>query len=629
MRVLFVLAVFFFGMFLLTLYYDTTEYSWVFGAGFGVSLVAAKTAYLFKRRRRRRKVRTKKIVKGTHVHDYSLLMRAGRSLTHKKPFNRLFDWELEQITEKAPYTGHVRDERHLVVQSATAMLVLLAGGACAAAVMSVMLGTALPMVFVPLPLLVPLIVPVTLDAGKSNRAQQTSSELLAFLTYCTILHSVPKTLFWTFESVLHSHMFEQIKHDANIVMRYAKSAGEEEGNSIIHMAKFHPHKVFREFMQKYVAFMGTNPDGMAGHVEGARKSAMKATIEKINGYTNSSGTVFFMGTIGVCIIPIMITIMSFIPNSSVDASSLLSIVFIVPLIFIVMPYFMSTGSIFLRSESTFYFLSPGFGIAAGLPVFFLLPDMPFLAMACMVTVAAGVNWLKSKKAEDEGNAADMELPEMLSYVAEQKKATSNMIDIFREYSTLDTTPAVMKRLVKGVVSDIYVTDTFKAFYGNRQFPTRTVRFAFFILYSIYEFGGGSYKTMVDMHHSMRRVIEIKTDFLSATRTSALLMVASPVVFTFSVMMISFMTFGSPDNTNIPASVSSNVALLQGVDIRGITDSLKPMALLIGVAGGLGVSKIVNYSFKNTRFLFFSSLAAAGCLAVWDYFFEFMQSVSLV
>ena len=631
MRILLVLSIIFLILSMLMLYYSSIDSAIIFGLLF-IGCLLGRYAKTFKRRKKLKKAVP--LIKKKYARRYSLVFRWGQSFSKMAGMRHLFDMEKKAVVAKAPYTGKIKDENHFVIQSATATLVLIMVAAGVGAAASVMLATPLPMLLAPLPLLIPLVAPLSLDMEKNNRAQMVGSEMLAFLTYCTIVHSVDKTMFWTFSSVLNSVLLAQIKNDARIVLRFAKTIGEEEGTAILHMAKLHPNRKFREFLEKYVAFMSASPVSMERHVENAREVAMKDTVKTIKNYTNSTSMVFFMGTMSVSIIPIMITIMSFIPNASIDTGSLISIVFILPLIFVIMPFLMSPGSIFLRSDPKFFIFSPLFGLAAGV-LAWMLPDllgfgeMPLIAIAAFVCATAGSNWLKWKKYNDREAKADNDLPDMLDYVAEQKKGMSNTIEIFRQYAMLKTTPKVIASLLRGVISDISLYTTYEAFYTRRKFPSRTLRFTFFMLFSIYEHGGGTYKTMIEMAHSMRKIVRIKSEFQDSSLMSAMIMVASPAVFAFSVMMISFMSFGGPEANSSSIPVNHNLTLLQGIDTKAITDSLKPMVLMLGVTGGLGVSKIVTYSFKNTKYLFMSSAVSIICLGIWDTLFAFMQSFSFI
>ncbi len=213
---------------------------------------------------------------------------------------------------------------------------------------------------------------------------------------------------------------------------------------------------------------------------------------------------------------------------------------------------------------------------------------------------------------------------MLDYVAEQKKSKGNMMEIFREYAALDGVSAPIKKILHSIISEIVICDAYDAFYGNRKFPSKTVQFVFFMLHAIYQHGGGTYETLVGMAHSIRKIVEIKTKFVESVRFSALLMVISPLIFTFSVMMISFMTFGVPEPAE--GAIALNITAIRSADIDSVVESLKPVTLVIAITGGLGVSKTVHYSFLKTQYLFLATVVSSACLFFWESIFGVMQSL---
>lgn len=557
----------------------------------------------------------------------------------------IFEYEYRAVCKIIPYTGQVIDARHYVIRTAAATFFAFVLAAVIAVVVAVMVtvmaedgqATYLPLLLLLLlllasaPAIIPFVAPWPLSIQANQRKSAASSEFLPFLTYASVVHTVNKTMFWVFFSINRSGMFCQLGRDAGIVLRYAKQGGIEEGASIIRMAKHHPDRKLKIFLQKYVSYIGTNTTRLGNYVEITREGALQDAIRDVQNYTGSANTIFFVGTMMTSVLPVMLTVMTFLPSSGVDVQSLIAVMFVLPLIFVLFPVMMSTGTVFLQAEKKIFKMSFVAGAASFGILYVVLPHMWMLDASVGVAVFAGVNWARTAKKEMAAHAADREIPDMLDYIAEQKKAKNNMVEILQDYAQLPGSGTVLQELLRGVTSDIMIKSTYNAFFAHRHFPDRTLKFVFFILHAIYEHGGGTYETMIAMAHSIRKIVEIKEQFASSVRFSVGIVVLSPVVFMFSVMMTSFMTFGVPDNAmdTGSAGIAANVIAIKMTDIQRTVEALKPVSLIIAVTGGLGVSKITSYTFGQTKYLFLATVVSSVCLAVWDTVFVFMQSLTKV
>lgn len=540
---------------------------------------------------------------------------------------KLFSYEKSKVAEKIPATGKTIDEIHYTIRT-SAVTVSVFVVLCVLLVLAVTITGVFYLLFILFtPLLIPILAPIVLDMQANERMHKTSAELLAFLTYSSIVHTVNKTMFWTFFSISTSDMFDSLKNDSQIVLRYAKQGGEEEGASIIKMARYHPNDTFREFLQKYVSYIGTNTTRLGNYVEITRDHMLNDTIDGINSYTGTANAIFFMGTMMVSVVPMMLTIMAFLPNSSFDVTSLLGIMFVIPFVFVIFPIFLSTGSIFLQTQKKISKISLIAIPASFVPLYILFPELWLIILNVSLVLFAGINWGITAKKDVQARGSDSEIPDMLDYIAEQKKSKSNMIDIFKDYARIPNVNETIKDLLYGIISDISIKSTHEAFYANRKFPTKTTQFAFFVIYAIYQHGGGTYETLIEMAHSIRKIVQIKRRFAQSVRFSVILMVLAPVIFTFSVMMVSFMTFGVADADSV-SNISGNIMMIKTSDVGDIVQSLQPVALIIAITGGLGLSRITHYTFNHTLYLFLAGVTSLVCLVVWDELFIYMQSLSM-
>ena len=572
------------------------------------------------------------------------------------PLSRIFEYEYRVVCKIIPYTGQVIDARRYVIRTATVtffafvlaaviavVVVVVAAAVTVTAVAENNGQTAYHLLLLPpllwlllsmivfAPAVIPFMAPWPLSIRAGQRRGASSSEFLPFLTYASVVHTVNKTMFWVFFSINRSGMFCQLGRDAGIVLRYAKQGGMEEGASITLMAKHHPDRKLRTFLQKYVSYIETNTTRLGNYVEITREGALQDAIRGVQNYTGSANTIFFVGTMMTSVLPVMLTVMTFLPGSGVDVQSLIAVMFVLPMIFVLFPVMMSTGTVFLQAEKRIFRFSFVAGAASFGVLYAALPHLWILDASAGVAIFAGVNWARTAKKEMAAHAADVEIPDMLDYIAEQKKAKDNMVEILQDYAQLPGSGTVLQELLRGVASDIMIKSTHDAFFAHRHFPNRTIKFVFFILHAIYEHGGGTYETTIAMAHSIRRIVEIKEQFASSVRFSVGIVVLSPVVFMFSVMMTSFMTFGVPDNAMDAGSagIAANVLAIKMTDIQRTVEALKPVSLIIAVTGGLGVSKITSYTFRQTKYLFLATIVSSVCLALWDAVFVFMQSLTKV
>ena len=556
----------------------------------------------------------------------------GLSFARLPILEKLFGFELQRIEKQIPFTGRTIDAKRFVADTSVLTLFCI----LAVSVLLPVITVAFPgvsfllMLLLPAPLLIPLIAPMYLGSIISSRSANASSEFLAFLTYAGIMHTVHKTMFWTIQSISTFTMFSQLRLDSQIVMRYAKSGGREEGTAITMMAKKHPDRKLREFLEKYVSYIPTNPMRLGNFVETTREESLQKTVQAVKSYADSANTIFFMGTMMISIFPIMMTVMAFLPNSGIDSSFLINIMFVLPLLFVLLPAFLSTGTIFLHAGKQFSLVSLPAAAALFTVLFVLFPEYWLISASASAAVFSGLNWSRHAKKDRDANTTDEQLPDMLDYIAEQKKSKNNLMHIFSEFAVLPNTGTMLRKIMQGIASDMMIKPAQRAFL-ERAFPTHTTRFVFFMLHAIYEHGGGSYETIVSMAHSIRRVVEMRDSFVSSSRMSVMIVVCAPAVFMFCVMMTSFMTFGVPDSAadgQEDFTAGGMVMAIKSSDIESVVQSLQPVALIIAIAGGFGISRVVCYSFLNTKYLFFTTVVSTVCLALWDALFGIMRGMSV-
>ena len=289
----------------------------------------------------------------------------------------------------------------------------------------------------------------------------------------------------------------------------------EEGASITEMARHHPDMRLRMFLQKYVSYIGTNTVRLGNYVEIAREEALQDAVMNVQNYTGSANTIFFVGTMMASVLPVMLTVMAFLPSSGINTQSLMAVTFALPMIFVLFPVLMSTGTMFLQTEGKVHMLSCIAGTASFCVLYAAVPGLWILDASVGITVFAGMNWAKTARKERRVQAADREIPDMLDYIAEQKKSKDSMVEIFQDYAQLPNSNSVLQELLQSIASDIMIKSTYDAFFAHRCFPNKTIKFVFFILHAIYEHGGGTYETTIAMAHSIRRIAEIKSQFASS------------------------------------------------------------------------------------------------------------------
>ena len=553
----------------------------------------------------------------------SKVFRMGQLFIKIPGLTKLFQYELRAVEQRIPLTGKVIDAKRYVVQSGVATLMFLIIASVLIPIIAILTNIPYLLPLMAVPLLLPLTGGLLLSGTVNDRKSGVDAEFLAFLTYAVIMHTVQKTMFWTMQSICNYKMFKQLGNDSKIVIRYAKGGGEEEGNSITRMARYHPNKKFREFLEKYVSYIPTNPSRLENHVESARSEALKSTVEKVEGYANSTNMIFFMGTMMISILPIMFTVIAFLPDTGVDGGSVIWIMFILPLIFIIFPLMLSPGTVFMQGKINPSKKSAIIGAACFGALFLIFPEHWLISASVSVTLLAGINYSANSKINSNAMTTDRELPDMLDYIAEQKKGKPNLMEIFVDYSILPNTPEVLRNILQSISSDIMIKRSDKAFL-DREFPSNTSRFVFFILHAIHEHGGGTYSTIISMSYSIRQIVTMNNSFVSSSKFSIAIVVISPVIFMFCVMMTSFISFGVPESEDI--AIDINVMQIKASDVANIVDELQPVVLIIGIAGGLGVSKIVRYTFFNTQYLFVATVISTICILSWDLLFGTLQGI---
>ncbi len=599
-----------------TLYHGHLEAFAALAILFGMSV----TLRIFSKTPRKKPESTDKFVVDVTQRRTGTLYRMGLYLVRLYPISALFGYEMQRVEKKTPYTGRTVNAKRFTVQTGIVTVLCIISLGIVIPIAATQLEMPSLYLLMPAPLLIPLAAPLLLDVIISERRTKSASEFLAFVTYAGIMHTVQKTMFWTMQSVCSSAMFCQLSDDSQIVLRYAKGGGEEEGYSIVLMARYHPNRMLREFLEKYVSYIPTNATRLANYVEAVREESLQGTIQKIASYADSANMIFFMGTMTVSILPIMLTVMAFLPSSGFDGASFIGVMFVLPLAFVIFPVFLSAGSVFLQSAKRLSRVSAVAGAASFVLLHIMLPEHLLVSASISVAVFSGINWGANARADWDALHADRELPDMLDYIAEQKKSNSDMMQIFSEYAALPNTAGAIREILYSISSEILQRQSGEAFLG-RKFPSRTVQFVFFMLHAIYEHGGGTYETVVSMAHSMRRIAELKEAFAASSRLSVGIAVLSPAVFMFCVMMTSFMTFGVSGDDTLPTAMT-----VRSDDVAGIVESLKPVSLIIAVAGGLGVSRAVCYSFLQTQYLFLATITSTACLLLWDTLFDALQGL---
>ena len=481
----------------------------------------------------------------------------------------------------------------------------------------------------------PLLAPLVLSARISARASATSSELLAFLTLAGIVHTVNKTLFWTFESVAAARgVFSAVGSDAAIVMRLARGGGLDEVSALMALAQHHPHRRFRTFLQRYASLVGTSRARLASHVEQARDEALASAVAAASSYAAAANGAFFAGVMAVAVLPMMLVGVVFLPGAgpAAAAAPLLAAIMLAPLAFLAMPAFMPADSFLrdggaVRAPAALAAAAAAAALAAAALSVWQGHEAAPLAAAAAAAAFGGGNWALSAGRERDAAAADDEMPGLLDYIAEQRGSRPGVVPVLAEYAALPSTSPCVRRLLRGVVSDSVVRPAREAFCSARSYPSATARFVLFVLHAIHEHGGGTRETVVSMAHSIRRMSEARRRLAGEIRFSAMLIVASPFILTFAIASTSLMALdptgalqpggragGAAEEAAAAAAAAASPALRGAA---GLADSLRPAVAMVGVCGGLAVCRIADYSFRRTRYLCLASSSSAACLALWD------------
>ena len=574
-----------------------------------------------------------RLVAGVMSRRPTRLNALGRAVMSAPLLSALFAHEAARVARLAPRTGAPLDEQYYVIRTAAAAVAALAAGLAAAAAAA--LAGALPpaqaaaaaAAALLAPVLAPLLAPLALSARASARASATSSELLAFLTLAGIVHTVDRTLFWTFESIASAPgALSAMGADAAALLRHARAGGMDEVSALMELARFHPHAGLRTFLQRYASLVGTSPARLAMCVEQARDEALSAAVSAASSYAAAAGGAFFAGTMAVAVLPMMLVGVMFLPGAGAAAAAgpLLAAVMAAPLAFLALPAFMPADS-FLRDAGAVRrpAAQAAAAAAAGLAAAGLsgwgAESLP-LAAAAAAAALGGAGWALSARADRDAAEADAEMPALLDYIAEQRRSRPDIVGMLAEYAALPSTGPCVAALLRGVASAAVVRPAREAFCGAAGYPSAAARFALFVLYAIHEHGGGTRETVVAMAHSMRRMSEARRRFAAEVRLPALLVVASPAVLSFAVMSASLMAAGPAAAAGAGAAAGAAAGAFGAGGIAaaaGLADSLRPAVAMTGVCGGLAACRIADHSFRRTRYLAMASSVAAACLAGWD------------
>ena len=594
------------------------------------------------------------------------LNRLGGAVMAAPVVGALFSHELGRVGRLAPQVGAPLDELYFVIRTAAASALASAAAAAAAAgayAASVLMGPAtggegaahaaaaaaaaaagiLAAAALALPAAIPLLAPAALSARIAARASGTSAEMLAFLTLAGIVHTVDKTLFWTFESVASSRgVFSAIRSDAEIAMRLARGGGLDEVSALMALAQHHPHRRFRTFLQRYASLVGTTRARLASHVEQARDEALAAAVSAASSYAAAANGAFFAGVMAVAVLPMMLVGVAFLPGAGPAAAAgpLLAAIMLAPLAFLALPAFMPADSFLRDAGKVHAAAAAAAAAAAGIALAVAMsagqwPGALPLAASAAAAAFGGANWALSAGRERDAAAADAEMPGLLDYIAEQRGSRPGVVPVLAEYAALPSTSPCVRRLLRGVASDAVVRTAREAFCSARSYPSATARFVLFVLHAIHEHGGGTRETVVSMAHSIRRMSEARRRLSEEIRFSAMLIVASPLILTFAIMSTSLMAMdpaglqaggqqaslslqhGAQHGAGGTAAAAATLAAPLRGGAAGLADSLRPAVAMVGVCGGLAVCRIADYSFRRTRYLFLASSASTACLALWD------------
>ena len=559
---------------------------------------------------------------------------------HAPVLSALFSHEAARVARLAPRTGTPLDEQYFVIRTAAYAAAASAAAAAAAAACALAAALATAASGAPDPLhaaasvaaaaaaaaalaplvAAPLLAPLALSARASARASAVSAELLAFLTLAGIVHTVDKTLFWTFEQVASARgVFTAVGADAAALLRHARVGGMDEVSALMELARSHPNERFRTFLQRYASLVGSSPTRLAMCVEQARDEALSAAVSAASSYAAAANGAFFAGVMAVAVMPMMLVGVMFLPGAGTAAAAgpLLAAVMAAPLAFLALPAFMPADS-FLRDAGAVRrpavpaAAAAAAALAAAAASGWGTDALP-LAAAAAAAAFGGAGWALSARAERDAADADAEMPVLLDYIAEQKRSRSDMLGMLAEYAAMPATRPCVARLLRGVASAAVVGPAREAFCAAARYPSAAARFALFVLYAIHEHGGGTRETVVAMAHSMRRMSEARRRLASEVRFSAVLVVASPLVLTFAVMSTSLMALGP---AAMPGGYPGGGAAGIG-SAAGLADSLRPAVAMVGICGGLAVCRIADHSFRRTRYLFMAASVSAVCLAAWD------------
>ncbi|MEM2855623.1 MAG: type II secretion system F family protein [Candidatus Nitrosocaldaceae archaeon] len=450
----------------------------------------------------------------------------------------------------------------------------------------------------------------------NNRKNKISDELPFFISYASIMQSIGRSLVVSLNDIINKHIFEIIEREARLVRRNIEFFGMDPLDVLNEIAINHPNEDFRTVMLGYTSVARSGGD-VVNYLEEKSNEFFNNLKFRMEKYKEQAGTLSEMMLIALIVFPTLIISSAFIMAAGFFDT-------LAPMILIVMPI-ASIGLIVLADRAqppmkdeivhTNYTFVVG-GIVA-IILFYMIKDGKidiWLGLAITTILTSLVNLFYVLPQIRSVNSINKELPNLLRDVTEYRKIGYDLTASIIKLSEERTYNKAFTKLLRDIT--ILLKLGYSLEYATSVVKIRSwlAKLIFFNLSKISETGGGSAQILEYMTNFIRQYLTIKNEMYSSIRVFTIIAYVGPFLMVWIMRNV----------VSIIEKIGPGAKEFYGADILNIAitnEFLGFMNIIVTVAAlclGLVVTKIVNFSMKNTLSIIITILITIISIYIMPY-----------
>jgi len=144
----------------------------------------------------------------------------------------------------------------------------------------------------------------------TKRKKGIEKELMFFVVFCDIMDNNQTGIYKVFEIIRNdkSNLFPFMKHEALYIHREISIFGESPLDSLRSLCKFHPSKLFTDFIQGYLTSTTMGGKGTGDYLSGKVRDFQVTSKQNIDFYIEKSELITQIGSFGLVMFPLFIVI---------------------------------------------------------------------------------------------------------------------------------------------------------------------------------------------------------------------------------------------------------------------------------------------------------------------------------